>query len=1124
VTQNVSVNAKADGANAHERIKMTNPAPDHSRSDITPTEATADGKPPYPDAAVAPTVGLPGGTPLLVDETMDYVPPSAGGPILGADETLMGDYELLGKIARGGIGVVYKARHRKLNRVVALKVHRAGHLASADEAQRFQVEAEAAAKLDHPHIVPIYEVSQIGGLPCISMALVDGPSLATRVAEQPLAPREAAAIMRQVAEAVAYAHSQGVIHRDLKPSNILVDAAGQPRVTDFGLAKRADADSSLTQAGQVMGTPSYMPPEQAEGKNDQVGPLSDVYSLGATLYCLVTGRPPFQSASVVETLKQVVEQEPVAPRFLNPAVDRDLDTICLKCLQKRPEKRYASATALAEDLQRYLDKRPIHARPVGHVEKLVRWGGRNPYITVLLAGIVGVFVLAFVLVSWSYFHAEKARKVAEQREKDERWERYRANMIAVGSAMQLHNVSAAQAALAAAPDEHRNWEWHYFIHQLDTAQHVIHLGDDIHLVSISEDGAMAAAQARSGPVQLWNLRKRQEIGVIGNREPAMYFWFSPDNQMVAFDAGDGAIVICSTVGTRERLILTPRGGGYSNLQFNPNGARLMASLDDHLVHVWDTVTGKKLLVVKGHEGAPSFVLFSPNGRRIATLRDTEGTLRIWDAESGQLLKTLEPHDGAAGLALFNRQGDRILLFEKYPSSAMRLWNAETGNLVAVMRGHTNAAERGAFSPDGTRFASGGLDRTIRVWDGRTGQPLWSREGHRDRISSVDFSPDSKFVISSSYDQTARLWDAATGAPLGVLHGHTAAISLAAARYTADGDTIVTGSAADGTIRLWDAHAAERNGSLRGHENFVYSVAFHPDGERVASAAWDGTIRIWDATTGRQLAVMDHPSPGPGKAIVSSVAFHPGGNLVASFARDGAVRVWDLTTKEVFSFQLPADSNFDYLTDSRLAFSSRGNLLAIAGGHDNSVHVWDVEHRAEVAVLKGHDLFIKESCFSPDDSWLATCGGDRTVRIWDVAKQQQSHVLEGHTNQIEAVAVSRDGKWLASGSSDGTVRLWDAHAWKEAAVLNHGTTVYGVAFSPDGSRLASACANNMIRFWDVATHQLVAELDGHSAYVHQVAFSPDGTRLVSGSGDFTVRIWDTLSVKERAERMGEGRGH
>ena len=255
----------------------------------------------------------------------------------GVTGAVLGVYEVQGEIARGGMGIVYKARHSKLNRVVALKVTQAGQHASAGEAKRFLGEAEAAAKLDHPHIVPIHDIGEENGRLFFAMAFVEGVSLAQTVAAGPLPPRRAAGLIRQVATAVAYAHSQGVIHRDLKPANILLDVSGQPRVTDFGLAKCTDTDSSLTQAGQIMGTPSFMPPEQAEGKNEEVGPLADVYSLGATFYCLLTGRPPFQSASVVDTLRQVIELEPLAPHYLNPAVDRDLDTICLKCLEKRRE-------------------------------------------------------------------------------------------------------------------------------------------------------------------------------------------------------------------------------------------------------------------------------------------------------------------------------------------------------------------------------------------------------------------------------------------------------------------------------------------------------------------------------------------------------------------------------------------------------------------------------------------------------------------------------------------------------------------------------------------------------------------------------------------------------------------
>ena len=258
-----------------------------------------------------------------------------------------GDYELLHEIARGGMGVVYRARQMSLNRPVALKMILAGQLASDTEVRRFYTEAEAAANLDHPGIVPIYEVGQHEGQHFFSMGFVEGQSLAQRLADGPLPSREAAALMVKVAEAIEYAHQHGVIHRDLKPANILLDKNGNPRVTDFGLAKKVEGDSGLTGSGQIMGTPSYMPPEQAGGQRGEVGPAADVYALGATLYALVTGRPPFQAATAMDTVIQVVSDEPVPPRRLNASIPRDLETICLKCLQKEPGKRYASAADLA---------------------------------------------------------------------------------------------------------------------------------------------------------------------------------------------------------------------------------------------------------------------------------------------------------------------------------------------------------------------------------------------------------------------------------------------------------------------------------------------------------------------------------------------------------------------------------------------------------------------------------------------------------------------------------------------------------------------------------------------------------------------------------------------------------
>ncbi len=408
---------------------------DHLRTFFAAQDAQPPGEGPY-----APTLPSSNDMPRPADAAT-----IAGGPVANSDVTIplsksptagdggrtapgapadrFGDYLLLEQIARGGMGVVFKARQVSLNRVVALKMILAGQFASEADVLRFHAEAEAAANLDHPGIVPIHEVGEHAGQHYFCMGFVEGRSLARRVADGPLPPREAAELARKVAEAIAYAHEHGVIHRDLKPGNILLDLHGQPRVTDFGLAKRVASggrespdvpDSELTATGQVLGTPSYMPPEQAAGKAD-VGPLADVYSLGAVLYTLLVGRPPFQAATVMETLRQVLEREPVAPRQLNHGIDRDLETICLKCLQKEPSRRYGSAADLADDLRRYLDGEPIKARPVGRIERGWRWCRRNKALAAAATfGLLMLVALAGVSTWAAIYYANSNYTITQQ--------------------------------------------------------------------------------------------------------------------------------------------------------------------------------------------------------------------------------------------------------------------------------------------------------------------------------------------------------------------------------------------------------------------------------------------------------------------------------------------------------------------------------------------------------------------------------------------------------------------------------------------------------------------------------------------------------------------------------------
>lgn len=378
--------------------------------------------------------------------------------IAGSRPSRFGDYELLHEIARGGMGIVFRARQVKLNRVVAIKMILAGQFASGEDIQRFYAEAEAAANLDHPGIVPIYEVGEIDGQHFFSMGYVDGPSLSKKLQNGPLPPRDAAALVQTVAEAVHYAHQHNIVHRDLKPQNILLTADGHPKVTDFGLAKTVEGDHGLTASGQVLGTPGYMPPEQAAGKVHDIGPLSDVYSLGAVLYCLLTGRPPFQSANVLETLKQVVEREPVSPRLLNPAVDRDLETICLKCLSKEPSQRLASAQEVALELGRFLRGEPIRSRRVGPLTRMVRWCQRNKLATALAAS----FLILVALSGLTYQIVKESGKTRQIAKLSEQFETLLDQpSLDAGFTERGASLLAALAAVAperAEADRERLWQ------------------------------------------------------------------------------------------------------------------------------------------------------------------------------------------------------------------------------------------------------------------------------------------------------------------------------------------------------------------------------------------------------------------------------------------------------------------------------------------------------------------------------------------------------------------------------------------------------------------------------------------------------------------------------------------
>lgn len=1133
-----------------------------------------------PRDEVAEPQGLP--------ETTPYVPnPGADGEL-----PAIPGYEILKVLGRGGMGVVYQARQTALKRLVALKMILSGGQAGEAERNRFRAEAESVARLRHPNIVQIHEVGEHAGRPFFTLECVEGGSLSRRLAGEPQPPQVAAALVETLARAVQYAHEQGVIHRDLKPANVLLSSAdphnsdpGTPhcelKITDFGLAKQLDSDSGQTQTGAVMGTPSYMAPEQAAGRTQEVGPLVDVYALGAILYEMLTGRPPFKGATVLDTLDQVRTQEPVPPSRLQPRVPRDLETICLKCLQKDSRRRYVSALELAEDLQRYLAGRPILARPVGATVRILKWARRRPTQAALVT--VSVVAAVALLIVWALFtrelnisreeavqETEKARtaeglakasaktadeeriKANQERRRAENRElesRYAVYPLLLNQAVQAWNrgdVASARRILASlqpqpGQEDLRGFEWFYYWRLCHQERKVLAgYPGAVRGLACSPDGqrVIVLGQERRDAklfslVIVRDVATGKETGRIelGECNPVRLFWHRDGSLVVGTRTQKQVsfLHVLDVTGLRERLRL-PVGSSLSDVALCEE-RRLVAATTVKGVQLWqlseDLSLAKELRTLPYPANVRySRLAFASDGSSLAA-GASNGSVAIWDPATGQPKPAPPAQKTEVGTLAFAPGNNELAI--AYFEFGIRLWDCTK----QVFRKQIKSSDRLnclAFSPDGKLLAGAGgvfySPSKVTLWNVGDGKELTTLRGHTDQVWALAFLRDGKSLVSAADDSTVRFWDIAAAldpVAQGRLQEHPRA-AIHGLAFDPKGDILAT-AGEDATIRLWNISTVDNlprltpQATLTGHADHVIDLSFSPDGSKLASASRDQTVHVWDLASGKVRMTLAHP------AWVSAVTFSPDGKQIATGTTRN-LRIWDADSgKEMFSLTAHAGQV------RSICYSRDGTALA-TGGYDRLVKVWRLPLGSrEANPIRSFGPFpknISRVAFSPDGKQLAASCWDGLARLFDLTSRRQVRTLDTKGG-INSLNYSPDGRSVLFGGhrgESGTLHCWNLADDRPRVSQEFkgilGSNIYATALSPDGRIAAAGTEEGTLLLTQPETGKLLAHLPGHARRPLDLAISPDGQRLAIGCADFSVALVNarTGAVQHRLDGFGD----
>jgi WD40 repeat protein/serine/threonine protein kinase len=925
----------------------------------------------------------------------------------------------------------------------------------------------------------------------------------------------------QVANALEYAHRQGIRHRDIKPSNLLLDTHGNVWVTDFGQAK-ADDQQNLTDTGDVLGTLRYLPPEALEGRTDARG---DIYSLGLTLYELLCLRPAFDEKERNRLIKQVTTATPPRLDQLNREVPRDLATIVHMAIDRDPSHRYASAGALAADLQRFIDDEPIRARRVSHAERFLRWCRHNPAVAgllaavaILLVGVAGVATTAALRIAgardeatrnaWEALAAKEnegaLRKLAEAKAQESR---QRLTQLHVANGTRLLDdgdlfgaLPWLTEALALDQGDRSREERHRtriaaVLAQTPRLGRLWHHDHEVEHVAFSPDGHRIVTASKDHTARVWDASTGEPVTPPLRHDHIVWkAAFSPDGRRVVTVSEDRTARVWEVSTGQAVSPALPHDWPVKDASFSPDGRWVVTASLDATARLWDAVTGRQRTPPLKHGSWLYSVSFGPDGRHVVTASHDQ-TAQVWDAATGRPTAPPLRHGAAVKSACFSPDGRRVITASE--DRTAQLWDAATSQPAGPPLKHGERVLRAAFSPDGRYVSTCSYDTTARVWEAATGRAVTPPMKHRNSVHTASFSPDGRYVVTCSNDHTARVWEAATGEAVTPPLRHSWLVSSAC--FSPDGRYVVTASA-DWTVRKWEIAGRGEAPLIVRHDKEVLCAAFSPDGRFLVTASADGTALVWSAFGGQ-------PTAGPlrHKDAVGHACFSADGRRVLTASNDRTACVWDAVTGRALFPGLEHRGEVVHAT-----FSPKGDWVVTASS-DGTAQVWDAHTGAPRGQRLRHRHQIYVAAFSPDGRYVVTASSDGTARVWDAATGVPRTPPLRHQGPVEEACFSPDGLRVVTASADYSAQVWNAETGAAlAGPLRHGAGVAAASFSPDGRRVVTGSRQGTARVWDAATGAPVTPLLIHGKGQIRVAFSPDGRRVATGGGDYDARVWDAAT--------------